>query len=163
MDDGGETRIEKLYRIIEESRYSIHDLSRTELDPVNNLPRFNMPLELGVFLGAKRFGGDEQKRKRCLILDIEQYRYQRFVSDLAGMDIKAHGADARTMVRLVRDWLLTVSKRQKLPSQERVLESYDGFILALPDLAARMGLDAGNLIFPDYERLVVAWFKQGNI
>jgi hypothetical protein len=51
MDDGGETRIDKLYRIIEESRYSIHDLSRTELDPVNALPRFNMPLELGIFLG----------------------------------------------------------------------------------------------------------------
>lgn len=163
MDDGGETRIEKLYRIIEESRYGIHDLSRTELDLINNLPRFNMPLELGVFLGAKRFGGDEQKSKRCLILDVEQYRYQRFISDLAGMDIKAHGADARTMVRLVRDWLFTVSRRRKLPSQDVILGSYDSFIAALPDLAARMGLDADDLIFPDFERLVVAWFKEGNI
>jgi len=163
MDDGGETRIEKLYRIIEESRYGIHDLSRTELDAINNLPRFNMPLELGVFLGAKRFGSDEQKSKRCLILDVEQYRYQKFMSDLSGMDIKAHGADTRTMVRLVRDWLFTVSRRRKLPSQEVILGSYDSFIAALPDLAAKTGLNAEDLIFPDFERLVVAWFKEGNI
>jgi hypothetical protein len=71
MDDAAETRIEKLYRIIEESRFSVHDLSRTELDPVNNLPRFNMPLELGIFLGAKRFGDAEQKKKRSLVLDTQ--------------------------------------------------------------------------------------------
>lgn len=44
LDDGGQARIEKLYSLIEECRYGIHDLSRTELDPVNHLPRFNMPL-----------------------------------------------------------------------------------------------------------------------
>jgi hypothetical protein len=76
MDDAAETRIEKLYRIIEESRYSLHDLSRTELDPVNHLPRFNMPLELGVFLGAKRYGDEDQRQQRCAILDIEQYRFK---------------------------------------------------------------------------------------
>jgi hypothetical protein len=162
MDDGGETRIDKLYRIIDESRYSIHDLSRTELDPINRLPRFNMPLELGIFLGAKRFGGEDQKIKRCLILDVEQYRYQRFISDLAGMDIKAHGADVRMIVRIVRDWLVTVSRRQKLPSPDLILASYDGFVTALPTLVKEMGLDGGNLIFPDYERLVLAWTKQGD-
>lgn len=57
LDDGGQTRIDKLYGLIGECRYGIHDLSRTELDDVNQLPRFNMPLELGLFLGAKRYGG----------------------------------------------------------------------------------------------------------
>ena len=47
MSDSSETRIDKLYRIIEQSPFSIHDLSRTQLDPVHRLPRFNMPLELG--------------------------------------------------------------------------------------------------------------------
>ena len=92
MDDGTETRIDKLHRIIEQSRFGVHDLSRTQLDHVNGLPRFNMPLELGIFLGAKRFGGEAQKQKRCLILDTEQYRFQKFVSDLAGMDITAMAA-----------------------------------------------------------------------
>ncbi len=49
-----------------------------------SLPRFNMPLELGIFLGAKRFGSQKQKQKNGLILDREKYRYQSFCSDIAG-------------------------------------------------------------------------------
>lgn len=79
LDDGGQTRIDKLYGLIDACRYGVHDLSRTELDKTHRLPRFNMPLELGIFLGAKRFGGRRQKEKRLLILDIEAYRYQKFV------------------------------------------------------------------------------------
>jgi hypothetical protein len=49
-DDGGMVRFEKIKQIIKESKFGIHDLSRTELDIENYLPRFNMPLELGVFI-----------------------------------------------------------------------------------------------------------------
>ena len=68
-EDGSEIRIAKIYRLIECCGFGIHDLSRTELDAVNELPRFKMPLELGLFLGAKRFGSATQQRKNCLILD----------------------------------------------------------------------------------------------
>lgn len=161
MDDGGETRIDKLYRIIEQSRYGIHDLSRTELDAVNNLPRFNMPLELGIFLGAKRYGDDDQKKKRCAIFDIEAYRFQKFISDLAGMDIKAHSGDPRQMVVHVRDFLYTASKRQTIPTSPTLLDSFDRFMTALPALAATLNLDPARLIYPDFERLVITWIKAG--
>lgn len=159
MDDAAETRIEKLYRIIADSRYSIHDLSRTQLDVNNQLPRFNMPLELGIFLGAKRFGDHRHSDKRCMIQDTEQYRYQMFISDLAGMDIKAHGGDPRVMVQHVRDFLLTASRRRTIPPTVDLLNSYDQFIVALPDLAQASGLNPADLRFPDFERLVQAWVK----
>lgn len=162
MDDAAETRIDKLYRIIAESRYGIHDLSRTELDGVNNLPRFNMPLELGIFLGAKRFGDEAQSQKRCMILDREQYRFQMFISDLAGMDIKAHAGDPRAMVQHVRDFLLTVSRRKTIPPTVELLDSYDRFVAALPDLAIASGLDPEDLRFPDFERLAQAWIRASN-
>ena len=81
-EDGSQVRIDRIYTIIAECRYGIHDLSRTELDQATCLPRFNMPLELGVFLGAKRYGETDQQRKSCLILDKEPYRYQKFISDI---------------------------------------------------------------------------------
>lgn len=56
-EDSGEERIRKIKRIIRECRYGIHDISRVELDAVHQLPRFNMPLELGLFLGAQEYGG----------------------------------------------------------------------------------------------------------
>src|SRR3954467_8306304 len=54
-DDGLDNRLNKIERLIENCKYGVHDISRTELN-VNGLPRFNMPFELGVFFGAKRFG-----------------------------------------------------------------------------------------------------------
>jgi hypothetical protein len=159
MDDGTETRIDKLYRIIEQSRYSVHDISRTELDAVNQLPRFNMPLELGLFLGAKRFGGEPHKTKRCLIFDTEQYRYQMYISDLAGMDITPHQNDPKAMVKLTRDWLVTVSRRLTIPGTAIIEDSYERFTQALPSICNTAGLDANNLLFADYERLVLAWVQ----
>lgn len=156
LDDAGQTRIDKLYNLIDECRYGIHDLSRTELDEVNNLPRFNMPLELGIFLGAKRYGNKAQKLKRALVLDIEQYRYQRFISDLAGMDIHEHGGDPIRALHETRDWLANVSRRQ-LPSGGRVARTYQAFLEDLPALAAELEFDPADIPYVDFERIVVSW------
>lgn len=156
LEDGGQTRIEKLYGIIEECRYGVHDLSRTQLDAVSALPRFNMPLELGIFLGAKQFGGDAHKTKRCLILDIEQFRYQRFISDLAGMDISAHGGDAaRTLIKL-RDWLANVSRRRLLGGQALVA-AHERFRVDAPEAARALGHDPDNIPYVDFERIAISW------
>jgi hypothetical protein len=61
--------LDKICRIIRECPYSVHDISRTELDAGSGLPRFNMPFELGLVLGAKRFGGRALGRKKTLIFD----------------------------------------------------------------------------------------------
>jgi hypothetical protein len=159
LDDGGQTRIEKLYGIIEECRYGVHDLSRTELDAVNQLPRFNMPLELGIFLGAKRYGGAAQKAKRLLILDVEQYRYQRFISDLAGMDIHAHAGEPAQALTEMRDWLANVSRR-KLPSGAVVRGLHQRFLEDLPALAAELDFEPDAIPYVDFERIVASWLVQ---
>jgi hypothetical protein len=71
-------------------RKNSDDLSRTELH--EDLPRFNMPLELGIFLGAKKYGNEQNNNKACIIFDREQYRYQKFISDISGHDIKSIAA-----------------------------------------------------------------------
>lgn len=157
LDDGGQTRIDKLYGIIEECRYGVHDLSRTQLDVVNQLPRFNMPLELGIFLGAKRFGGDPHKAKRCLILDIEPYRYQRFISDLAGMDIADHGGEVdRTLTRF-RNWIANVSRRQGVIGGPALIDAHHQFREELPDMALALGLDPVAIPYVDFERIATNW------
>lgn len=60
--DAGEVRIEKIAALVRNCRLGVHDISRTELNAAG-LPRFNMPFELGLFLGAKRFGNPVQRRK----------------------------------------------------------------------------------------------------
>src|SRR5688500_17675140 len=83
VDDSSEVRIERVIRIIAECRLAIHDISRTQIDRESRLPRFNMPLELGIFIGAKVFGGGEHRRKAAIVLDTDRYRYQKYISDIA--------------------------------------------------------------------------------
>ncbi len=155
--DSGETRIEKLFRIIAECRYGIHDISATELDPINRLPRFNMPLELGIFLGAKRYGSSLQERKSCLILDRERYRYQKFCSDIAGQDPKSHEGDPSQAVRCVRNWLKDERPDEAVPGGGRIFDRYQTFCADLPLVADTLHLDAGELQFNDLTTVIAEW------
>jgi hypothetical protein len=108
--DAGEVRIEKIARIIQDCRWHPRHLpNRPQYPRIAALPRFNVPLELGLFLGAKRFGTGTHRRKSCLVLDRDRYRYQEFMSDIAGQDIAAHANDPGEAIKAVRDWL-SVSK-----------------------------------------------------
>jgi hypothetical protein len=118
-----------------------------------------MPLELGIFLGAKRFGGEDQKAKHGLIFDIDKYRFQKFISDLAGVDIHDHGGEPRKVVVKTRNWLANVSKRKTIPSQKDLLTSYDKFSKSLPKIAKVAGFEVDELAFADFERLLVSWLK----
>ena len=162
-EDASQVRIDKIYNIITDCRYGIHDISRTELDEVSGLPRFNMPLELGVFLGAKKFGIDKQKRKNCLILDKAQYRYQEFISDIAGQDIQAHNNNPEGIITVVRNWIRTASKRQTIPSGSIIWGRYQEFMEDLPQLAQEHQLKVDELIFNDYTLVITRWLRTRRI
>jgi len=103
--DSAETRIEKIVELIVASRYAIHDLSRLKSTKKNEFYRLNMPFELGVDYGCLRFKGEPWSRKRILILEKENFRYQAALSDLSGSDIAVHKDDAATASKVVRNWL----------------------------------------------------------
>jgi hypothetical protein len=160
IDDGSERRIDNIFRIIDECKYAIHDLSRTELDPVHSLPRFNMPLELGIFLGAKHYGSGHNREKNCLILDMERFRYQRFISDIAGQDIKAHENDFRQAVARVRDWLNHASGRTTIPGPTAIIGRYERYRTQLPAICERAQLSASEMTFKDKAALASTWLQE---
>lgn len=156
-DDGGQTRIEKIFDLIARCKFGIHDLSRTELDEVSGLPRFNMPLELGLFLGAKRYGSKTHREKACLILDRERFRYQQFISDISGHDIQAHADDPRAAIAIVRDWLRKTNPKASLPGGEAIANRYETFRSDLPGICRDLHLDATSLTVVDYKWLIFLW------
>jgi hypothetical protein len=158
VSDGSEVRIDKIAKTIRECRYGFHDISRTASDPGTNLPRFNMPLELGLFLGAKRFGTAEQKLKSCLIADVERYRYQKFISDIAGQDIAPHRGDATAAIHIVRDWLRSATPRSiRTPGGAAVAYRYSVFRKELPVSSAKLHIPVDELTFVDYVAQVEDW------
>ncbi|HEX9941311.1 MAG TPA: hypothetical protein VGG03_04790 [Thermoanaerobaculia bacterium] len=160
IDDGSQIRIEKIFNIISDCKFGIHDISVTELDAKNCLPRFNMPLELGMFLGAKRYGQDQQKEKVCLILDRESYRYQKFISDISGQDIRAHEGNPKAAIVIVRNWLRNASPSISMPGGEALVSRYEAFRKKLPAMCKKLSLSERELTFIDYTWLISEWHKE---
>jgi hypothetical protein len=157
VDDSGEVRLSKIERIIEECKFGIHDISAVSVDPATRLPRFNMPLELGLFLGCKRYGVDTQGKKVSLILDNEQYRYRTFISDIAGQDIHAHGGRPEQAIVEVRNWLTSVSRRRRIPGGANIVERHNRFQAKLPRLCTQLRRDPANLTFNDLAEAIALW------
>jgi len=156
--DASQVRIDKISTLIANCKLGLHDISRTQLDAATGLPRFNMPLELGLFLGAKRFGSGKQKQKNCMILDVDRYRFQKFISDIAGQDIVAHGGDSAQAIRIVRDWLSDAEPRTlRMPAGTLIRQRYEQFRKELPMMCERNHLLADELTFNEYVLLVEEW------
>jgi hypothetical protein len=160
ISDASEIRLSKIFKIIKQCRIGIHDISRTELDPKTRLPRFNMPLELGLFLGAKEFGDESQHNKICLVLDRSPNRYRKFCSDIAGQDISTHSRRVDLTIRAVRNFLRDAPPKLMVPGEKLILERYSRFSKELPAICRRLGLATDRLIFNDFASLVSRWLKQ---
>ena len=159
VDDAGDVRLDKILQLIRESRLAVHDISRTEIDRGSRLPRFNMPFELGLFLGARRFGGGIQARKVCLVLDREPYRYQAFLSDIAGQDIRCHDGEPASAIKMFRAWLSALPRAKTLPGGAEIMRRYELFQAELSRILRAINLRREEMTFQDYGNFVSEWLQ----
>ena len=156
--DSGRSRIDKITSLIVESDWNVHDLSAVELDKATKLPRFNMPLELGIALGIKWKGaGKRQRFKRILVLDSKSHQYDASTSDLSGQDIRAHDKDPVRAISCVRDWLAQDRDPSlpHLPGGKALAADYSKVRVIIDGLIAKHRLDPWrDLSHPDYLRCV---------
>lgn len=114
---GGRNRIDKILELIRSCRYSIHDLSRVELDRnPPRTPRFNMPFELGLAVASAKFqsaGRDPQSLARAFygpgyvrsyahdwfVFETVPRRVSKSLSDLSGIDPNIHRGTVEGVMR----------------------------------------------------------------
>lgn len=157
--DSGESRVNKIRNLIQSCRFSIHDISRIEPLREGELPRFNMPFELGLDLGCKYYGGERSADKQSLILEQERYRFQRVLSDIAGNDIRAHGGDPVTLIIEVRNWL-RVATRTRLQSGSSIWQRYSFFQVDSEAIFGRLHFfqrDVESLEVVEYMEIIRDW------
>lgn len=94
---GGVRRLDRIITLIESCRYSIHDLSRVQLDKTPpRTPRFNMPFELGLcVLHAQRAPSNHT----WFLFESKSWRIQKSLSDLNGTDPYIHGGSPEGIFR----------------------------------------------------------------
>ncbi len=111
---------------MEASKYSIHDLSRCQAATEGEHFRLNMPFELGIDYGCRKYFGQGREDKKILILEERPYRYQAALSDIAGWDIASHNANFETAVRKVRNWLVAEAGAESVGAS-KILGAYADF------------------------------------
>jgi hypothetical protein len=104
--DSGEQRLDKICQLIKESKYSIHDLSRLQSNKRDEFYRLNMPFELGIDYGARRFAANYLNKKKYLILEKRAFDYRKALSDISGVDIKNHENKPAKVVQAIRNWFV---------------------------------------------------------
>ena len=158
-----ETRLNKIARIIQESRWSLHDISRVEVTPGNPLPRFNMPFECGLALGLQRFGKPKDRKRDFLVLAAKRYQDRRTLSDLAGQDAAYHQNKPGKAIDAIRKFLAP-----KSPSAVRggtaIKVRYRRFQAELPKLLAGLEISRKEILTLDYVpellRVMIEWQRR---
>lgn len=124
--DNGANRLDRIVELVRGSKYGIHDLSRCKSNGEGEYARMNMPFELGIDHGCRRFGNGPLAQKAILILEQGRYDYQKTLSDISGWDIHAHGGDHIAAVRHVSMWLIRQAGAKRA-GPARILDNYAAF------------------------------------
>lgn len=132
--DGATIRFEKLRRLISECPRTIHDLSRIELSK-DALPRFNMPFELGLAMGAKYFGGPKRRHNSALIMVRKDYALSAYLSDLGGNDPASHNSDPHQVIAVVTSYLHASLAGTLLPGPKSTIARFSHFKERMPAIA----------------------------
>lgn len=126
--DSGEARLNKICEFINDSKYSIHDISRIKSSDKDELFRMNMPFELGIEYGCRHFSSSHLKEKRCLVLETEKYRFIEALSDLSGSDIKSHNDEPAAIVAAVRNWFIETVGLRNVKSPTVIWYQFNDFM-----------------------------------
>jgi hypothetical protein len=164
---GSEMRIDRITRIIRESRYSIHDLSRVEgVGPgATHLPRFNMPFEAGLAMGATRFEPirPASTARDFLLMDSVKHRPSMTLSDLAGQDPKTHADDPEKIVSAVRGFLAAKAKPKAVVGATEIWKRYQKFRAELPNICIALKITEVEMTsfgyLPDLTQAMALWLR----
>jgi len=124
--DSGISRLEKILNLIEESKYSIHDLSRLQAKKSKEFYRLNMPFELGLDYASRRYKR-KLKEKRFLILEKNRYDYMKALSDINGFDIKNHENNPEILIECLHAWFTETANERKLGSTDKIYSDFIEF------------------------------------
>ena len=116
---GGARRLDRIIELIQGCRFSIHDLSRVELDRVApRTPRFNMPFELGLSVAWATL---YPKRHTWFVCESQNRRLDKSLSDLKGTDPNVHGGTAEGVMRELCNAFV---RSRSMPSIPEMMDSF---------------------------------------
>jgi hypothetical protein len=129
---GGQNRLDKILDLIHSCRYSIHDLSRVELDrnPPFTTPRFNMPFELGLAVASAKLGSAPHD---WFVFEAVHRRASKSLSDLSGTDPNIHHGTVEGVMRELCNAFVRQSQQERY-SVSGMMQTYRAVSLLVEDI-----------------------------
>jgi hypothetical protein len=126
-------RLERILKLIQECAYSIHDLSRVQLNTrAPRVPRFNMPFELGLAVAQNA----RNRREAWYICETVRHRVSKSLSDLDGTDVRIHGGTVRGVFGALWD---VFEQKTRQPSVQEMYRTYLVLRRNLPTIMRQAG------------------------
>ena len=96
------------------------------------------------------------------MLEAERYRYQKYLSDIAGQDIRQHDNEPAKAVGAVRDWLAASRPKsaKPLPGAMAIMRHYSEFQSNLPAMLRAADLEPAELGFFDRANLMAEFLEK---
>jgi hypothetical protein len=131
---GGERRLDRIFGLIRACPYSLHDLSRVEIDTKRpETPRFNMPLEPGMAIAWQKLNPE---RHVWFVFEAKQRRIEKSMSDLNGSDVQIHGGRPKGLFSELTSAFIRSQHRTGVGHMQRV---FLGLKRGLPGLLLKAG------------------------
>jgi hypothetical protein len=151
-------RLDKILKLIGSCKYSIHDLSRVELDRQKpRTPRFNMPFELGLTVASQERA--KTKKDNWYVFESKSHRLEKSLSDLNGTDPKIHHGRIDGVLGELCHIFKPPGKR---PSVQQMKRIYRELRKRQPDILKDSGADSlyKPRVFKDICVVAGAWAEQ---
>ncbi len=114
----GDRRLDRIFSLMQSCKYSIHDLSRVEVNAgPPRTPRFNMPLELGLAIAWQRVGSPSHS---WFVFESQLRRAEKSCSDISGTDVYIHGAEVNGVFRQLRNALVRPNNQPTVPQMSAI-------------------------------------------
>jgi hypothetical protein len=124
---GGRNRSDKILELMRSCKYSIHDLSRVQLDRSRPAtPRFNMPFELGLAFAVSKLDpnfNEDTNPHVWFVFETINRRVSKSLSDLSGADPNIHDGTVEGVMRELANSFSRPTKSGR-PSAKEMMRTY---------------------------------------
>jgi hypothetical protein len=114
----GDRRLDRIIDLIVSCPFSLHDLSRVQLDRKKPCtPRFNMPFELGLAIATGKL---VDPKHSWYVFETVRRRAEKSLSDLAGTDVYVHEGTVRGVLRQLSNAFIRQERQPNLAQMAAV-------------------------------------------
>ena len=130
-------RIERIFSIVKDCPYSLHDLSHVQLDRLKpRTPRFNMPFELGM---AVAWEITKDQDHTWFVFEARSGRLVKSLSALRGVDEFVHHGTVAGLFGSLNSAFVRRDHRPRMPEVQSI---YRDLRRALPSIQADAGANS---------------------